>query len=679
MKDLPFIEQRKLVGKLRPKSAKSAMTIEPKIGPKFQVLLGTISQSAKRFSHLSNDRQSAAISAVAAIYCHMMPTDTWKSYHVDDIVCAGDAFYKQSRRLKKGGNLTPPKVHPLFYWQESEVTFSIGGKTSTGEFNAGCRESLKHLKGDVTAILDDFVAAIISFCSKSFACWTSSTGFCLFNSHGSLPDGTPAPRYKGVACVLRIKTLAALVEYLALYMKPTCGHYAVYSFEIQQVSKISKLPELGVDIPVVVPKVQKLKNLIAGEEAQTLSRIVEEPVVESALETPAEPPKEVQYCRKIQEKPLVIDFNEAYVPIKADQGILRAVEFVAESAKVPCMNVAAIAMLRLQRASTWSPAILSEILQQGNEIYKANLEHVEGEEILASDIQSPIKLNDRLYSLDTEHLIFGRLMSKDKTLANLQKGLREFFKTCDTGVLQGPQSVAVWQERGVYFMFDPKERDGEGRKWMARLPTDDGDTSSSGAACVTWYQAIDDLIDIYQANINLRHRHDLFRITKVEVTDHLERSPDFFAWKGIALNKWIIRGSISQKNASFSAMSRNRQGTNTAVVALSLLVLHSTKDWDAGKLDMVLMKGDEHYLKSVLKLKSAGRFKKPLLHIAEIDTSLALDESSIELTINQCVQWGSLVAQPDDGHKNLRHGKSMRFQANYFVCILFFSQLSSGV
>jgi hypothetical protein len=223
--------------------------------------------------------------------------------------------------------------------------------------------------------------------------------------------------------------------------------------------------------------------------------------------------------------------------------------------------------------------------------------------------------------------------------------------------LQGPQSVAVWQEMGVYFMFDPKQRDQNGEKWIELFKNNGGDGANAGVACLTWFKNIDDLVHVYRNNVNLKHRQDLYRITKVEVLDHIDISPDFNSWKGIALNKWIIRGTMSQNNQRFSSMSRNVQGTNTAAVCLAFQSINPTNNWNSSRLDKILLTGDEHYIKSVLKLKSNGHYQQPMLHIKEIEPVVMIKDKQLELDINQCVQWGSLVAQPSDDFVGLKSGK----------------------
>lgn len=321
-------------------------------------------------------------------------------------------------------------------------------------------------------------------------------------------------------------------------------------------------------------------------------------------------------------------------------------------------------MLRVARSITWTSDTVEEILTLGNRVYDDNLKHGEGREVMPTDIIEKIILGRNGYSIEAEQAVFGVLSSTSPTVVDLPTGLTNFFATFDSGILQGPQTVAVWHDLRHFYMFDAKERDRYGRKWVASLVNaelygNDMEMEVTGRACVTRYRNLDDLVHVYTETVQLKRRHDAFRITRIEVNDYKERSDNWNEWKGIAINRWILRGRFSQGNQRFAEDHRNCQATCIAAVALVFSGLVGMDMWSVDVVDEILTMGDEFYRQCVEALMKEDKLVEKQLRVGELSKYFTCREQNIELIVDDCLVNGSLLADKSSKVFDLRTGKGL--------------------
>lgn len=582
---------------------------------------------------------------------------------MDRIINIGDHLYRNSiykLRFKKVPHLKPHEILPNFYIGHNRVTTLVGSEVTVGEFNNASKEAINKLKDNIIDMVKTYDCCILGYVNNHYAIWKEGNIYQVYNSHDCDENSFPVPSNRGTSCTLRIPSPTYLVEYFAMILRPANGKYEIYSVKVLKILKTEPCPQAGVDIePEKDPPDLELKNLVSTAQIPNRGEQEEPQIDDDDMEEEKEPDENAdELPEELANKPILVDFNQAYQKITDSRGILRCTDYIDQPVKVPCVNVAAIVMLRVARSFTWTQDTLNEIMTLGNRIYEDNLSNVEGIEVLATEIRGKIKLGKNQYEVDAEQAVLGEIGSKNFNVADLENGLTEFFKVYDAGVLQGPQSVAVWQEIGLYYMFDPKERDRLGRKWTKSFANESGDSESFGVGCVTWYDDIKELSNIYFQNVPLKHRRDAFRITKIEIIDHIEKSDDWHNFKGIALNKWILRGTISQSNKKFAEENRNNQATCMAAIALAFTRLTKISQWDSHRMDKIMNVGDKYYTQCVAKLKDDGKFINPHLTTAELDRYYVYKNKKIEFVVDDCLVNGSVLAKPDDDSLNLERGKS---------------------
>lgn len=317
-------------------------------------------------------------------------------------------------------------------------------------------------------------------------------------------------------------------------------------------------------------------------------------------------------------------------------------------------------MLRVARSITWTSDTVEEILTLGNRIYDNNQKHGVGQEVMPTDIVEKIILGRNGYRIEAEQAVFGVLSSTSPTVVDLPTGLTNFFASFDAGILQGPQTVAVWHDLRHFYMFDAKERDRYGRKWVASLVLAEfcgGDMELMGRACVTRYRNLEDLVQVYTETVQLKRRHDAFRITRIEVNDYKEHSDNWNEWKGIAINHWILRGRFSQGNQRFAEDNRNCQATCIAAVALVFSGLVEMNEWNADVVDEILTIGDVYYRQCVESLMKEEKLVQKELCVGELVKYFTCREQNIELIVDECLVNGSLLAGKSNEFIDLKTGE----------------------
>lgn len=326
-------------------------------------------------------------------------------------------------------------------------------------------------------------------------------------------------------------------------------------------------------------------------------------------------------------------------------------------------------MLRARRAIGWTSDTIDEIFKLGLKIYNDNIRMTDGRIVYPFDMVEPIRLGNSVYKIRSEPYVFGTVTSPgtNGSSLDLENGLKQFFMHYDSGHIQGPQSMAVWHELNHYYLFDAKERDALGRKWVEGSATQaaGGDASEEvGAACVSRFQQIDQLVAAYMANVPMKNRTDPYRIIHLELSSSPILSEQWFNWCSIAKDTWMLRGLFSQAHQRVFSTDDDRRGRQgTCMVAVALMLIDSPvklEDWTSSTLDEILIMGDAYHAHSVQMLKDENRFIDYKLCASEMATSFVYDEVDYRIKIEDCLVNGTTVMPKDSNDTmkiDLKRGK----------------------
>lgn len=350
-------------------------------------------------------------------------------------------------------------------------------------------------------------------------------------------------------------------------------------------------------------------------------------------------------------------------------GILRATShqgekrFGKEAGQQSLSNaIIALTMLRFYKTKTWIPRILDEIINVGNDLHLEILAKLQPtEELCLERVPERIVLREKEFTPDIEeYALIGRLQSNDDEVLDLLPALEQFLRDNDATVINGPLSLAVWVEDGCYYMFDPNERDGSGKKILKRMRVGSGEKVleyKPGTGCVTWYKSLKDLVEIYFANIDKLQRRDQFVLSRVVINDFISIPDPWYNFHGVAHGRWILSGTFSQRDKRFEGKTRDKQGTACASMALAYSTLKHEKEWTRETLDDILTSGDKLYNNTVDELKRKEKFKQDQLMASEIPKKFAFDATKeVNLEIQDCLVNGIVSAKSNDNICNLRKG-----------------------
>lgn len=237
-------------------------------------------------------------------------------------------------------------------------------------------------------------------------------------------------------------------------------------------------------------------------------------------------------------------------------------------------------VLRVDKASTWTSDTLSDILALGSKIYKENVKSKPKSqtEIRVSDIVQKVEYRSFKCLIESQQTFFGKVESTVPNISNMEQGLTQFFMVHLAGVIDGPNIVAVWTENNWYYMYDAKARNRFGRK----LTKDENNPENAGMSCVTRYQQLKDLAEIYVANVAQKERQDYYKITHVELKPFLGK--DWFQWKVSLPGQWCLRGLECIKT---------NENLCVSVTALLYAEDISMKNWKPKTIDEIVSTGTQ--------------------------------------------------------------------------------------
>lgn len=199
--------------------------------------------------------------------------------------------------------------------------------------------------------------------------------------------------------------------------------------------------------------------------------------------------------------------------------------------------VMALTMLRIYKTKTWIPKILDNILSAGTLLYREIVKSIGSNEVVElSHIPEKIELDKKQFTPDIEEFsVIGKLRSQSDDVLDLLPALEEFFKKNDTCIICGPNILAVWQEDGNYYMFDPNERDKKGLQIVKKMRVGSEERVidyTPGVACITWYKKLKDLAEIYINNLERSRRNEQFWLSRVQINDFIGLPDPWYNFTG---------------------------------------------------------------------------------------------------------------------------------------------------
>lgn len=612
------------------------------------------------------------------VNAQLCPMKLWAGDDLDEIISYGDINYrKQIRKFRRLAVIKPPQIKFKVYTSRAKIYTEIGVKTMRGIFD---QNEPKDFENHLEKMLSDFGMIIFTYCGQSFAIWKELNAFYIFNSEDTDENGKSVEKYRGACCVIRSSdSVSQIVVYLAGYLKIPRKCYELYSFKITEKVTL-KGDDRQTEMTVKCEKEKIDKEVVEDLKASSSRK--------DLFETKPTGLEEIMFER--QPKPdFGKNFRQSTMPahefLKCDDFLKKSHE---SSRRAPFICSTAIAMLRLCKSSLWKTSTMRDIFRLGRELFTENVENILSErearqvqlmkdltkDELQLDLDEEIESEDSQDSqveyqpkqkpkrekpklpepavkqpdipiteihpvltvkslhleIHTENVVIGKIQKRGHDVISLEDGLKLFFKNFDCGLIQGPDVVSVWREQGFYFMFDPNQCNEFQR-------SKEGDSS-----CLSWFKDIDDLINLYIANIPKDFRSSVFKIAKVETVDHEKKANGWQNFKAIGARKWILSGTISECSDTFREENRGHQSTCIAVAALAKTLELGVQSWTAETVNEIVELGDEYYSGSLMTLENEGRLQDRNLLLSELGTELRLHKAIVDFVFDECSIVGTL-------------------------------------
>lgn len=242
--------------------------------------------------------------------------------------------------------------------------------------------------------------------------------------------------------------------------------------------------------------------------------------------------------------------------------------------------VAAIVVLHVIRAAKWSSDTLEDVLALGSKVFKENLKNKsKGQaEIRIADITGKIQFRSFEYRIESQQMFFGKVESTVANICNIEQGLTQFFLAHLAGVIDGPNIVAVWTENNYYYMFDAKARNSSGKK----LTKEESVAGETGMSCVTRFQHLKDLAEIYIENVPKKERSDYYKITHIELKPFLGKNWNH--WNATLPGQWCLVGETQPKS---------KESLRACITALFYAECVNTKNWKSQTIDEISTLGSQ--------------------------------------------------------------------------------------
>ena len=609
--------------------------------------------------------------------------NSWTRDVLDQILQTGNDLHIKSKNMSSNrclDHMKPTQIYNYFFLGNLIISMRIGVDATSARIS---RDStiLQKIEDMLVEFFTQHPSGIVACVHSHFAIWKVEGRFFIFdptehNLEGGKWMGLPGMGYCYALRSNQAKTIADVVlkncplKQINRFTVYPCGldkYVEVNTKPPQTLSDVQAVPlEAGKAVRknVLSPK-KHVKKISAPKPAEAEKPPeTEAPATgaapaegQEAKTDPVEPKKSVSKSMIPPERPRLQSVTNFVELLPGRMGILRATthqrdpKFTRYLGKQSVGNaIAAHTMLRHYRAKQWVRNVLDDVLRLGEHI------HHDMKKLTPGYIPEKVTLYETDYSPKVEKYgAVGLIESGDDKILNLSQALNNALIDIDCCILNGPHIVAVWKQENKFYMFNPEERNPVGKLV---------EVGEAGVACLTWYTRLADLIAVYVGNLPKEKRNSRFMLCKVAIKDYVPRAEDWFNYKPLKINKWILRGTFNQNDRRFPRESRNSQCTANATMALTYKELKEEKDWDPQTMDEILVNGDELYRSCVQYLNEIGKFKHPHLMIDEIKTSFNVANKMIKLEVNDCLVNGVVNAKNDSWVPNLLKGFTEFFGEN---------------
>ncbi|XP_044261040.1 uncharacterized protein LOC123009011 [Tribolium madens] len=623
-----------------------------KLGLEVMLLTGTVSQAHKKFK--GHNQQGAAIGVVACAFAHLKNMRSWKRETLDKILATGDALYLKSRQMEGQrckDHLLPPHIHKYFYLGSTQVSMKVDETYQRFKILNDSNIAQNLVKHFETFFEKNHQFGILVYHHQYLTFWQFGDFFFLFDSteYDQEANRWSGPPGLGVCILLRLPQIPLLVAMIQVILPLKYSNtLTIYPCKVEKTVKINTKPPETLEVQGKKVEGPVKKALEQFGEPQVVQ--IEPPIEEIA---PAE-----EIVRKVPpessippQKPHLEPTTKYQELIEGVSGILRASTHQNDPKFTKYQDssnaLAALCMLRLHKSKFWNRDILNQILKLGE------LFHTEWSNFpTIDDRPHNFIIENKKYRPVLDHSVLGSVVSSEPNILSLGEALSNHFLDNDCAFLAiNTKKLALWHEDGKFYMFEPNECDEFGT-----LVKD-----QNGKACVLYFSHFSEFLAKILANLSQKQHNAYFCLYKVEVDDVEDTSDDWFAFKALAPQKWILRGTFSQKDRRFLEESRNSQCGAMAALALAFRSWIKVEEWNSDTVDTIVEHGDKFYQICVENLRQNDQFRHPHLMIAEIYKSYDIENRRFMFEIDDCLVYG-VVNSKTPGILTLQQGLTEFFQ-----------------
>lgn len=570
---------------------------------------------------------------VTPIYANIVSNVYWNYSSLEEILAVTDDVYRKTvvtLKLKPNSKYPLQCIHPTFYVSNYKVTIFVGSNYPKGEVG-----ELKDRKTDpeavnlISTIINENAGLVILSDDKAVSIWKMGDDVYAFS-----PDGVN--KHQDLPILAKAKEVQSILRFI---LQNATGNYALYSIKL-----LRKLQIKHTLVEILKDADSRIDECIKPPEIEALEEV--EP-------TPEKPPppsaaEKLNITDDIQQVPLA--FNPYYKYISDVRGILRGSNYVKEPEKLFYTVIACALYLHHIPSYIWAAESMGEILKLGKNIYDSNID-LEDEVELQAKLEYPVTFGKNKLNIDFEKIVYGEIITQKSEVLPISHGIRKFFEFFDTGLIQGPQLVLIWQERGFYFYYDPKERDQLGRKWTRAL----SDDSKKGSSCVQWFQNPNDLAESYINTLAYKHRRDPYKILSLHIYEDkfLQVAEDWGKWVGFGIDMWALVGKqnichyigreLDDMGHEKDDMSVEAKSFGTAISDLIYTFIESEEAWTPDTIESKFVFGMD-FIKAVLSENT----RKNDFKLTDIKYSTIVRDKRIVIVYDTCLVTGSLRLDPEE-------------------------------
>lgn len=428
----------------------------------FGAVFGTLNQNDQHFSLISRGNQGVCMPVAAYCYSVLKKPQRWTERILDEILEVGDGLYRETLEEKhqhvKPKNLRGRDLNKYCKIGDFKVKFEVGDPEVTGLVRSK-EKTVYNLSKALGIFFKRYKAGVFETDGQSFLIWKKRF-FFFFDARGRNPE--LFQKDEGVAVMAVVYDVAAIATILL------------------------KRTDLD-NAPFIISKIQVLKVKHASE----LDRDSDAAISAGSVYN-------------------IVDNAKAVVVGSFDLGD-RCFDF-ARNKQALAMATVCLTYSRISPPTSWRKRTIDKIMIIGNQLYLecAQCDALCGE-LQIDSLPAVFTLGPYLVSIYVYGNFLVDLMWK-KSEWQLPKTILEFFETHNSAVVQiGKYFLAVWNQRNMYYCFDPYSRNNEGVKCR------------HGTACVSMISDLEVLADLITKNFD--DKETIFYIHAVKVLK-IYRDPD---------------------------------------------------------------------------------------------------------------------------------------------------------